>query len=76
MLADDAGIDFARLRGLQAQVEVLGCLNALVTENAPDEFIFARPVLEYQGARCMAELMHGDAQSRRFLNSLYDLAAE
>jgi hypothetical protein len=41
VLADDVGIDVARLRGLQAQVEVLGCLNAFVAENAPDKFLQA-----------------------------------
>src|SRR5215470_1160577 len=75
-LADDVGEYLARLRRLQAQIEVLGCLGALVTQNAPYKFIFAGPVLEDQSARRMAELMHGNAQSGRLLNSLDDLGAE
>ena len=66
-LADDVGEDLARLRRLQAAIEVDGGLDALVTQNAPHEFIFAGAVLEDQSARRMAELMHGDAQSGRLL---------
>ena len=76
LLANDVGEDLARLRGLQAAIEVDGRLDALVTENAPYEFVFAGSVLEDERARRMAELMHGDAQSGRLLNPLDDLGAE
>jgi len=75
-LADDIGEYLARLRRLQAQIEVLGGLGALVTENAPYELVFAGPVLKDQSARRMAELMHGNAQSGPLLNTLDDLRAE
>ena len=58
------------------QIELDGGLDALVTENAPHEFVFAGTVLEDQRARRMAELMHGDAQSGRLLNPVDDLGAE
>ena len=58
------------------QIEFLGRLDALVTENAPNKFVFAGPVLEDQSTRRMAELMHGNAQPGRLLNSLDDLGAE
>jgi hypothetical protein len=75
-LANDVGEYLARLRRLQAQIEVDGCLDAPVAENAPYKFIFPGPVPEDQGARRMAELMHGDAQSSRLLNLLDTLGAE
>src|SRR3984893_16511697 len=75
-LADDVGEYLARLRRLQAQIEVLGRLGALVTENAPYELVFAGPVLEDQSARRMAELMHGNTQSSPLLNQFDDLRAE
>ena len=58
------------------QIELDGGLDALVTQDAPHQFVFAGPVLEDQSARRMAELMHGDAQSGRLLNPVDDLGAE
>ena len=43
------------------QIEVFGRLDALVTEDTAYEFVFPGPVLKDQGARRMAELMHGNA---------------
>jgi hypothetical protein len=60
LLAHDVGKDFARLRGLEVQIEVDGRLHALVAQNVPHELVFARPVFEEERARRMSELVHGD----------------
>ena len=76
MLTNDVGKDLARLCGLQAQVELLRRLDAFVTENTPDQFVFSGHMLEDQRTSSVPELMNGNAQSRRLLNLVDDLRAE
>src|ERR1035438_6031795 len=67
---------FARLRRLQAAVEIDGGLDVAVPEQAPHDLIFPRPVLQNDRGTCMAELMDSDSNARDFLNALGDLGAE
>jgi hypothetical protein len=55
LVTDDAGENLARLRRLQAAIEVDGRLDALMAANTPHEFIFAGAVLENQRASRVLE---------------------
>ena len=76
LVADNIGEYFAGLGRLKAKIEFLGGLDALVTQNTPNQFVVAGKVLEYQCAGCVAKLMNGDAQTCRILNPVDNLATE
>jgi hypothetical protein len=67
---------FASLRRVQAAIGGNRALHALVSQNAPDELVFAGPVFESDRSRSVAKLMDSDTQPYGRLNPLYDLAAE
>lgn len=70
MLHDDLAEDFACLNGLQANVSADGRAHVSMTENSSNQFIFARPAHQNDGASRMPKLMCRYPQSCRFEDAL------